>query len=373
MTLIKIDYVKVGKLLFKLRQERNMTQEELAQIIKVDKGAISQWERGGNIRTEHVYNLAKYFSIQPSELLKGKLDTETFDDVWRRVYDLSAYDFSYVDEDDEEDLERVKKYYECYSLINKRFFTLLPLWANDKLLESEQKEFLFLKKQYTFNTDYYNHFRKDVGEKKFVALVCQKYQNDSKESYWWELTKLYFSKIDLKKDFIFEIGGIESLEYMLSVMNQAEKDAILDRFFKCEFIDEIDEGFQYVSVPANEYLPAYEVELSPRNQAIMNAGCQLHYESEISETIDEEYLAYFEGEKQECELNPYEQSNYNFYNDFLEIEVDVDAPWYYLSYEQYQSLIDINRTEYYRDISKLKHTNPLEYFNNILKRDGINL
>ena len=41
-----MDCSKVGKLIFELRKEKNMTQKELADAMNLSDRTISKWERG---------------------------------------------------------------------------------------------------------------------------------------------------------------------------------------------------------------------------------------------------------------------------------------------------------------------------------------
>ena len=63
-----------GELIRQLRKEKNMTQEELAEYIGVQKSAVAKWETGRtqNIKTETLHALAVLFGVQPSYLIDGK-------------------------------------------------------------------------------------------------------------------------------------------------------------------------------------------------------------------------------------------------------------------------------------------------------------
>lgn len=41
-----MDCRKVGKLIFSLREEKNMTQKEVAEAMNISDKTISKWERG---------------------------------------------------------------------------------------------------------------------------------------------------------------------------------------------------------------------------------------------------------------------------------------------------------------------------------------
>ena len=43
---VEVDQVKIGNFLKKLRKEKGITQEQLAEILNVSGGTVSRWENG---------------------------------------------------------------------------------------------------------------------------------------------------------------------------------------------------------------------------------------------------------------------------------------------------------------------------------------
>ena len=63
----------LGEKLKKLRTDKNLTQEELAEILFVSRTAISKWESGrGFPNIESLKTISKYFSVSLDELLSGE-------------------------------------------------------------------------------------------------------------------------------------------------------------------------------------------------------------------------------------------------------------------------------------------------------------
>lgn len=68
---------KTGKLISKLRKEKNLTQAELENIIHVDRRTISKWENGKLTPDASVLiNLSKALDITVEELLEGKINNK---------------------------------------------------------------------------------------------------------------------------------------------------------------------------------------------------------------------------------------------------------------------------------------------------------
>ena len=69
-----MDNVKIGKLIFKLRKESQMTQLHLAEQLNVSDKAVSKWERGlGCPDVSLLADLSQIFSVDLEKLLSGEL------------------------------------------------------------------------------------------------------------------------------------------------------------------------------------------------------------------------------------------------------------------------------------------------------------
>ncbi len=67
-----MDNQKIGKLIMELRKSKNLTQKELADILKVTDKAVSKWERGvGYPEITLLPELADALGISVGELLNG--------------------------------------------------------------------------------------------------------------------------------------------------------------------------------------------------------------------------------------------------------------------------------------------------------------
>lgn len=72
-----IDNEKVGRFIAKLRKEKNMTQDDLAQELIVDRTIVSKWERGIYIpNAEILLKMQDIFSVTINEILYGERKNE---------------------------------------------------------------------------------------------------------------------------------------------------------------------------------------------------------------------------------------------------------------------------------------------------------
>ena len=70
-----MDNEKIGRLIYSLRKENNMTQLQLARLLNVSDKAVSKWERGlGRPDLSLLPQLSKIFNVDIEKLLSGQLD-----------------------------------------------------------------------------------------------------------------------------------------------------------------------------------------------------------------------------------------------------------------------------------------------------------
>lgn len=71
-----MDNAKIGKLIYKLRKEQNMTQLQLAQQMNISDKTVSKWERGlGCPEVSLLPESSKLFGVDLEKLLSGQLET----------------------------------------------------------------------------------------------------------------------------------------------------------------------------------------------------------------------------------------------------------------------------------------------------------
>ena len=72
-----IDNRAVGKTIAALRQNRNMTQQQLAATLNVSHQAVSKWENGAALPdVQTLVNISQLFGITLEQLLSGELPPE---------------------------------------------------------------------------------------------------------------------------------------------------------------------------------------------------------------------------------------------------------------------------------------------------------
>ena len=358
-----------------LRRDSNMTIQDLAKMIGVSKAAISKWEAGNGIKTEYLYDLAKLFGIRFSELLNGKLDSESNGDYWRKNFDLSNYDFDeFITEDN---LELLKDFYIHCKMAQEEFFKLLPKWANDNLTQDQEEEFAFFKQYFKFDSNfaiykkygYTNRIEFFFGdeEKLFVKNFYEEIKNLCSVDYLWELSKLYNFTYDIKLDAVHESRSLKALEYMLDFMPQAEKDALLMVNLKKTIEKEEFNGLSTSKIQTTREVTIEEIERIPYYKTMLNSGCNciFNHNSFRHSSWNEAFLFYFEDDikkiedinKVQCLMDEKKQYNLD----------EILSWWKVCSHQEYLTFVDKERTQYYKDIVNLKNSNPVKYYENLRK------
>lgn len=128
--------IRFSNNLIRLRQERKLTQQQLASFIGVTKGTISKWETGQSMPDIFMLpRLAAYFDVSIDELLgyEPQLNKEQI----KKIYlDLAAeFGTQPFEETMQKSCTFVKKYYACYPFL----YQMCCLWLNHFMLAGSRK------------------------------------------------------------------------------------------------------------------------------------------------------------------------------------------------------------------------------------------
>ena len=75
-----MDQQKIGHFLKELRNEKSITQEQLAEVLGVSNRSISRWENGVTMPDfDILIEIAKYFDVEIGEILDGGRKGENMD------------------------------------------------------------------------------------------------------------------------------------------------------------------------------------------------------------------------------------------------------------------------------------------------------
>lgn len=133
-----MSFLSLSSNIVRLRKEKGITQETLAEFVGVTKTSVSKWETGTttpDIQTLPV--LAAFFDVSVDDLLG--YEAQLSQHQTRYYYHKLAQEFAERDFEAvwEESMELVKKYYCCYSLLMQ----MAILWLNhSSLVKSESQK-----------------------------------------------------------------------------------------------------------------------------------------------------------------------------------------------------------------------------------------
>lgn len=369
---------KTSTLLKKLRNNYNYTVQNIADFLGVSKAAVSKWETGEDITTEHLYELSKLYNVTFSELYNGELNGEDNEDCWKRNYDLSSFEFE--ENINSKNVDKLKDLFDHCNMVKDRFYELLSKWAENKLSTKQLEEFKYIKEYFKFDTNYYSYKKygelrsvlaQEKEQKEFVVEILNKIKNFDKASYTWELTKLYDFTYDYKANKIYESKNLKAIEYMFSTLSQIEKDRTLNVNLHIteKVVDDLITKIPRTIVRkrTNE-----EIEQIPYFKIIINSGAHKLYDNKPSQEIwDEEIFNAIEGSVIEIKNNAYDKYQFNI--DDRKVNISILDNWKLFSYSEYLDSIDKNGTDQLKDIVNLKESSPLKYYEKMVKRDNANV
>ena len=73
-----MDQKKIGRFLKELRKEKNITQEQLAEKIKVSGRTVSRWETGSNMPDISLF--ADFYDVGIPEIIDGERKSENMNE-----------------------------------------------------------------------------------------------------------------------------------------------------------------------------------------------------------------------------------------------------------------------------------------------------
>lgn len=85
---------KVGSFLKQLRKEKNITQEQFAEMMHVSRRTVSRWETGSNMPDlDILIEIADYYDVDLRDLLDGERKSEQMDQELKETL-LKVADYS---------------------------------------------------------------------------------------------------------------------------------------------------------------------------------------------------------------------------------------------------------------------------------------
>lgn len=94
-----MDQIKIGSFLKKLRNENNLTQEQLAEKFGVSQRSVSRWENGNTMPDISILiELADYYDVDLREILNGERETKTMKEDLKETLVMVA-DYTSVEKD----------------------------------------------------------------------------------------------------------------------------------------------------------------------------------------------------------------------------------------------------------------------------------
>lgn len=136
---MQMDKLNIAENIVRLRQQKRVTQEQLAQFVGVTKAAVSKWETGQSMPDIIILPmLAAFFDVTVDELI-GYVPQLSKEQI-QKWYQQFAQKFAggSFEEVLAETQSYVKKYYSCYPFL----FQVCVLWLNHFMLaEDRQRQF----------------------------------------------------------------------------------------------------------------------------------------------------------------------------------------------------------------------------------------
>lgn len=121
-----MDTTKIGGFLRDLRKEKDLTQEQLADVFNVSARTVSRWETGSNMPDISILiEIADYYNLDVREILNGERKEVDHSDI-KEIAD-------YADKEKEKMASRTR-IYSVAGIISMLIFVACTSFAPDKLI-----------------------------------------------------------------------------------------------------------------------------------------------------------------------------------------------------------------------------------------------
>lgn len=355
-----INFDLVGNLIAKLRERYGLSQQEFAKEIGVSKGAVCQWEQGSGIKTENLYDIAKYFNITVSELIDGQLIEEEDEDYFERNYNLD--DFDRFDEVNDSNYDALLEYLKRCKNVIRRFMSLYPLHVENKLTKKQSSEYRKMA----------HYFKVDYEYAEAINMGMHIYSIDEAVE---ELTEFFEIKEKSELDYmLYKIFYLEMKINPVALLNYEKDDFVVNEYLELLGKEHRD-GLLTNLV---EEMSDEEIEHSLAIKRLIEAGARCfftrkHISSFEYNEIDEDVFKQLSG----ATPNRIIQDRYDFFKNEEKtnriLEMYNPYSWKNYTKDGYEYLIDIETTNKIRDIVLLKDSDPKTYYRNLTERDAKHL
>ena len=219
---------KIGEFIAKLRKEKNMTQEELGNILGVTGKAVSRWETGNGVPDiSIVNNVSEVLEVTTTELLNGErvtsLKNKNLDEITENSIDFYKS-------------KLIKKFKKVLVILLSIIFALTSILL-----------LIF----YVNNYNKYQLYRISSGTSKVSLSGILSINNDR--------NTLVISKLNYMDN---NIGNIYNLEYELVVGGKS--------FYKIGNIDDFIYDSDYKLISFNSYIKTVNIYINEISKDILN-------------------------------------------------------------------------------------------------------
>ena len=106
-----MDQQKIGAFLKELRKEKNITQEQLADEMRVSRRTVSRWETGSNMPDlDILIDISEYYGVDLKDILNGQRKS---DDMDKELKDTVLKAAEYSNDDKEKMIKRFHFMFIC--------------------------------------------------------------------------------------------------------------------------------------------------------------------------------------------------------------------------------------------------------------------
>ena len=171
-----VDKIKIGNFLRELRNENNLTQEEIAEKFGVSSRSVSRWENGNTLPELGILvNLAVFYGVDIKEIIDGERKSENME---KDVIETLTKAADYAKEEKKYAIKSKTVFVSVGTLLIFSIVVLLVWFAKSVPFTTVSMKDISVKSVYRYETE--------EGYKYFVMYEAPNYTGPTKIKYSYE-------------------------------------------------------------------------------------------------------------------------------------------------------------------------------------------
>ena len=271
--MLEINRYELAKNLAELRNANGFSCKHIAKVMHVTPAAVTLWEKNGEIKTEKLYALAKFYDQKIEDIISGNLTKKSEFEITPNLSVFDKHDFS--------DLQNANKHelfvylYEMNE-VKKFLFKKMDDYVENKLEKKEVDIFSMCNRLLNLDYTFSNVKLDDATLYSAFQYLASNFKGKERE---YEFSKVLQFRFQFNVMDLFDLNKYNLSRMLIKILSPMDRNKILTVRLKKLRQENIDIKDDFTT------------------KELLKAGAQVIYEStDFLDNQDELVLDYIEGD-----------------------------------------------------------------------------